>query len=332
MDPLIRNLYLLAESSLGVEVLECKALSQGGSKRQYVRLKHAGGSVLGVYNPNPLENHAYIGMTAHFLTHEVPVPKIIATAADGLHYLVEDLGDTTLLNLLEAKRVGDKAPSEIINYYKQALEQLAYLQINAGADLDDGLCWERKRFDKQSMLWDLNYFKYYFLRIKSTGYNEQALEDDFHRLADYLVEAASDFFMFRDFQARNIMIHEGRPWFIDFQGGRRGALPYDVISLLYQAKANLPHSVREELLEHYLLVASQLTSIDTADFRSRYAGFQLIRFLQVLGAYGFRGLIEGKAHFVESIPFALNNLKWWLETAKLPMELPELRRAVKELV
>lgn len=332
MDQLTRTLYLLTEATLGCEVHECNSLSAGGSKRQYIRLQHDKGSLLGVYNPIPQENQAYIGMTAHFLKHQVPVPKIIATADDGLHYLVEDLGDQTLLKLLQKHRVGDTIPNEILEYYKQALTQLAYLQIKAGADLDNSLCWERQRFDKQSMLWDLNYFKYYFLRIKLPVYNEQALEDDFHKLADYLLEANSDFFMFRDFQARNIMIHDDRPWFIDFQGGRRGALPYDVISLLYQAKANLPHAIRESLLVHYLSIASKLTPIDEAAFRSHYSGFQLIRFLQVLGAYGFRGLLEGKAHFVESIPFALANLKWWLGNNSLPIELPELRKAVEELI
>lgn len=332
MDQLTRNLYLLTESSLGCEVHECQRLSQGGSKRQYIRLQHDHGSLLGVYNPNPIENQAYIGMTAHFLKHQLPVPKIIAKADDSLHYLVEDLGDQTLLKLLLERRVGDTIPDKVLDYYKQALTQLAHLQIKAGADLDNSLCWERQQFDKQSMLWDLNYFKYYFLRIKQPVYNEQALENDFHTLANYLQEASSDFFMFRDFQARNIMIHKDRPWFIDFQGGRRGALPYDVISLLYQAKANLPHAIRASLLDHYLSVASQLTPIDETDFRSRYSGFQLIRFLQVLGAYGFLGLIQGKAHFVESIPFALNNLKWWLEHKSLPIELPELERAVEGLI
>lgn len=332
MDQITRSLYLLTEASLGCEVHECHRLSAGGSKRQYIRLQHDKGTLLGVYNPNPIENQAYIGMTNHFLKHQVPVPTIIARADDDLHYLVQDLGDQTLLKLLQARRVGDSIPDDVLGYYKEALTQLAHLQIKAGADLDRSLCWERQRFDKQSMLWDLNYFKYYFLRIKLPVYNEQALENDFHQLADYLLEAPSDFFMFRDFQARNIMIHKNRPWFIDFQGGRRGALPYDVISLLYQAKANLPHDIRASLLTHYLSVASKLTPIDEEAFRSHYSGFQLIRFLQVLGAYGFRGLIEGKAHFVESIPFALKNLEWWLEHNNLPIELPELVKAVKELI
>lgn len=331
-NTITQTLTKLAEDALNIKTLDCQPLSQGGSRRQYIRLNHDEGTLLGVYNPNPIENQAYIGMTSHFLTQNCPVPKILGVANDGLHYLVEDLGDQTLLKLLLDKRVGDTIPEEVLQYYRQALEQLAVLQITAGANLDDSLCWERKRFDKQSMLWDLNYFKYYFLRIKSPGFNEQRLEDDFHRLADYLLEAQSDYFMFRDFQARNIMIHDGRCWFIDFQGGRRGALPYDVISLLYQAKASLPHSVRESLLEHYLTVASRLTIINEAEFRARYGGFQLIRFLQVLGAYGFRGLIEGKPHFIESIPFALSNLRWWLGHNSLPVDLPELKRAVEGLL
>lgn len=307
-------------------------LQKSGSDRQYYRLQVADQSVLGVFNRNLAENEAYIGMTHHFQKYQIPVPEILAVKGPDHVYLVQDLGDQPLLNLLLENRSQNEVKPEAFQYYKQALSQLASLQITAGKTLDNALCWQRKQFDRQSILWDLNYFKYYFLRLLNTPFDEQGLEDDFHKLADFLLEADDQYFMFRDFQARNIMIFENQPYFIDFQGGRRGALQYDVVSLLYQAKANLPTDVREELLQHYLAAANKITPINEVTFRKYYVGFQVVRFLQVLGAYGFRGIFERKTHFLSSIPFGIDNLRWWLQNQELPIVLDELLPALNRML
>ncbi len=307
-------------------------LQKSGSDRQYFRLQSDEQSVLGVFNNNQAENQAYIGMTHHFQQYQLPVPNILRADIANQVYLVQDLGDQPLLGLLSQNRSTNEVSPAALDQYKQALSQLARLQITAGQTLDNSLCWQRKHFDRQSILWDLNYFKYYFLKLLNTPFDEQGLENDFHQLADFLLEADAQYFMFRDFQARNIMIFEDRPYFIDFQGGRRGALQYDVVSLLYQAKANLPNEIREELLQHYLNAANEITPINAVTFRKYYVGFQVVRFLQVLGAYGFRGIFERKAHFLSSIPFGIDNLKWWLQNQELPIELKELIPALHRML
>lgn len=305
-------------------------LAPSGSNRIYYRLKSGSHSAIGTYSPNPKESQAFLTFSRHFKEKGLPVPEIYTENLAEKVYLQEDLGSTTLYSYLLQK--DDYFPDYLIQIYKKVVEKLAHLQIEGSRDLDYSVCYPRASFDKQSMLWDFSYFKYYFLKIAGAPFDEQALEDDFHRMADWLLEADADFFMFRDFQTRNIMIKSGEPFFIDYQGGRRGALQYDLASLLYQAKANIPTDIRTELLDHYLEVAGELIDIDRPKFVEFYNGFVLMRCIQVLGAYGFRGLYERKEHFIKSIPFALRNIKWVLDHHQLPIQITELSSSLQHLI
>ncbi|MGB3546284.1 MAG: RNase adapter RapZ [Saprospiraceae bacterium] len=305
-------------------------LAPSGSKRIYYRLQKGDTVAVGAYNADRRENEAFVAFSKHFRAKDLPVPEIYAERLDRHIYLQEDLGSTTLYSFLLQR--GDYFPDYLTRIYRRTVEQLARLQILGDEGLDYTLCYPRQAFDRQSIEWDFNYFKYYFLKLADVDFDEQALEDDADKLADYLLDTPGDFFMFRDFQTRNIMIKAGEPIFIDYQGGRRGALQYDLASLLFQAKANLPDDVREELLTHYITSASTLTEIDDERFRDRYYAFVFIRCLQVLGAYGFRGLYERKEHFLQSIPFAIRNLKWLFDNNKIALELPELQRALHEVI
>jgi len=305
-------------------------LAPSGSQRVYYRLQSKTKTAIGAYNPNLKENQAFIYFSRHFKSKGLPVPEIFAEDLDQDVYLQEDLGSTTLYSYLLLK--GDYFPDYLVQIYQKAVEQLAYLQIEGGKGLDYSNCYPREAFDRQSMVWDFNTFKYYFLRLAYIQFDEQALEEDFQRLADFLLQADSNFFMFRDFQTRNIMIKSGQPYFIDYQGGRRGALQYDLASLLYQAKAGMPEDIRQELLAHYMQTAGQLIDINREQFVQYYYGYVLIRSIQTFGTYGFRGLYERKEHFLKNIPFALRNVKWILENANLPVHMPELSRAMYALI
>lgn len=204
-------------------------------------------------------------------------------------------------------------------------------QVSAGKTLDYSQCYPRASFDRQSMLWDLNHFKYYFLRLSGTPFDEQALEDDFQRFADYLLEAPRGFFLYRDFQSRNIMVRGDEPWFIDYQGGRRGALQYDVASLLYDAKADLSPSIRKELLALYLDSVAERVNVDRNDFMARFPGFVLVRIMQAMGTYGLRGYYERKTHFLQSIPYAVRNLESLLLAHEVPVKLPALSEVWRRL-
>lgn len=305
-------------------------LAPSGSDRVYYRLQAGNQAAIGTYSPNDEESRAFLTFSRHFKALDLPVPEILAENLSAKVYLQEDLGATTLYSYLLQK--DDYFPDYLVQIYKRVVEQIAHMQIVGGKDLDYSHCYPKAVFDKQSMFWDFNYFKYHFLLPSGLKFREEALEQDFHRLADFLLKADADFFMFRDFQSRNIMIKAGEPYFIDYQGGRKGALQYDLASLLYQAKANIPDDIRKELLDHYLDIAQELTDIDRNKFEQYYYGFVLIRCIQVLGAYGYRGLYERKEHFLKSIPFALRNVKWLLEQVVWPIEFPELRRLFEDLL
>jgi aminoglycoside/choline kinase family phosphotransferase len=260
------------------------------------------------------------------------VPEIYAVTEDKLLYLEEDLGNMTLFSYLTEVREQQGFTGELTAIYEKVLDHLVRFQTEAGPAIDYSVCYPRASFDKQSMLWDLHYFKYYFLKLAKVPFDEQELEDDFHRFADYLVSAGQDHFLYRDFQSRNVMLIKGEPWFIDYQGGRRGALYYDLASLLYDAKADLPEEVRARLRDHYLEQLSRKIPVDRNSFGQYFHGFVLIRIMQALGAYGFRGFYEQKAHFLQSIPYALQNLEYLLGQLSLPVELPALRGVWEALV
>ena len=304
----------------------------GASGRKIVRLSRGNQSVIGILYSVREENAAFLAFSRHFRRHGLPVPEIYAEDLDHGAYLEEDLGDTTLFEFLSLNRSIDSISPSVVDYYCRVVAELPRFQIEAGRDLDYSVCYPRGSFDRQSINWDLNYFKYYFLRLAAIPFNEQALEDDFDRLTNFLLEAPSDFFLYRDFQSRNVMLHHGQPFFVDYQGGRKGALQYDIASLLFDAKADLPPDLRQQLLDAYLDALSKHIQLDRQAFLRYYYAFVYVRIMQALGAYGFRGFYERKPHFLQSVPYALKNIRWLLHNATLPIELPTLLSAFQNML
>lgn len=319
-----KSLVSIFKKHFGIEVEKIAALPRSGSYREYYRLRGQGKTAIGVYNYDLKENQAFLSFTRHFLSKGLLVPKVYEENLDENVYLLEDLGDTSLFSFLNDHRENDNFPPSAIALYKNVLEQLPVFQIKGDEGLNYSVCYPRERFDKQSMMWDLNYFKYYFLKLAKVPFDEQELEDDFEAFSDWLLSEDSDYFLYRDFQSRNIMVHNGEPYFIDYQGGRKGALQYDVASLLFDAKADIPPSIREELLDHYLHHLRNHISFDERKFKGFYSGFALIRLMQAMGAFGFRGFYEKKPHFLASIPYAVSNLSYILEHSVLPVKIPHL--------
>lgn len=329
MEGLLKELFV---SHFGESPDSSVPLKGGGSDRKLFRLANANRSVIGVTNADRQENIAFLEFSRHFRKCGLPVPEIYVEDLDRGIYLEEDLGDTTLFHWLTERRSRAGFSARLIEIYTQVVQMLPQFQIVAGKTLDYRFCYPRGSFDRQSMRWDLNYFKYYFLKLAQIPFNEQALEDDFDRLTEFLLAAERDFFLYRDFQSRNIMLKDGAPYFIDYQGGRKGALQYDIASLLFDAKADIPFEAREVLLQRYLDAAAKLTKIDRPAFVQHYYGYVYIRIMQALGAYGFRGFYERKSHFLQSVPYAIRNLEVLLRSVELPIELPALLQVFKRLV
>jgi aminoglycoside/choline kinase family phosphotransferase len=303
----------------------------GGSGRAIVRLTGAGKSAIGIVYPVREENIAFIEFSRHFRRKGLPVPEIYAENLSQGAYLEEDLGDTTLFEFLSAHRQGETIAPEVVEAYRKTVAALPRFQVEAGKDLNYRVCYPRASFDRQSIAWDLNYFKYYFLRLAGIPFNEQALEADFGRLTKFLLGAPHEYFLYRDFQSRNVMLRGGEPWFLDYQGGRRGALQYDIASLLYDGKADLPPALRQELLDYYLEQLGKHIDVKRDAFMEHYYAYVYVRILQALGAYGFRGFYERKAHFLQSVPYALKNIEWLAANVKLPVALPALLDALGRL-
>ena len=303
----------------------------GGSGRAIVRLTGGGRSAIGILYPGHEENVAFLEFSRHFRRLGLPVPEIYAEDLTQDAYLEEDLGDTTLFEFLGQHRTGDAIAPEAVEAYRKVVAALPRFQVEAGRDLNYKVCYPRDRFDRQSIAWDLNYFKYYFLRLAGIPFNEQALEDDFSRLTKFLLSAEHGYFLYRDFQSRNVMLRQGQPFFLDYQGGRKGALHYDIASLLFDGKADLPPELRQQLLDHYLDCLSAYIPVDRTAFMEHYYAYVYVRILQALGAYGFRGFYERKAHFLQSVPFALKNLRWLAANARLPIALPALMDALQAM-
>ncbi|MGB6974122.1 MAG: RNase adapter RapZ [Terracidiphilus sp.] len=304
----------------------------GGSGRVIVRLRAGERKAIGILYPVHEENVAFLEFSRHFRRHGLPVPEIYGEDLRQGAYLEEDLGDTTLFEFLSTHRSGETIAPETVAAYRKVVAALPRFQVEAGRDLNYKVCHPRASFDRQSIAWDLNYFKYYFLRLSSVAFNEQALEHDFTRLTKLLLSADHDYFLYRDFQSRNVMLREGEPWFLDYQGGRKGALQYDIASLLFDGKADLPPALREELLEHYLACLSNHVPVKRERFLEHYYAYVYVRILQALGAYGFRGFYERKPHFLQSVPYALKNLRWLAHHAKLPVALPALMDAFEGML
>ncbi|MCZ2223497.1 MAG: phosphotransferase [Chitinophagales bacterium] len=305
-------------------------LQQSGSDRIYYRIFSANKTFIATYNLNIQENKTFIAFAHHFKQQGLSVPTIFCTNDDVTIYIQEDVGSNSLLNILEQEGESEN----VFNLFKKSLQQLAAIQIKGNEGLDYSLCITAQEFGKEAILSDLLYFKYYFLDTLKIPYDKQAMLQDFEALSIYLSYTEHKYFMFRDFQSRNIMVEKNNLSFIDFQGGMKGALQYDVASFLWQAKANLSNEWKEILLNYYIDEADKLLpkKIERTVFINQYNGYVLIRLLQVLGAYGFRGLFERKAHFLTSIPLALQNLKFFLENKKVGITTPEFDRVLKIVV
>src|ERR1700675_2735473 len=304
----------------------------GGSGRKIIRLSAGPRTAIGILYNVREENAAFLAFSKHFRRHGLPVPQIYAEDLTHGAYLEEDLGDTTLYEFLSKNRHGSIIAPQVVEAYRKVVAALPRFQVEASRDLDYSVCYPIASFDRQSIAWDLNYFKYYFLRLGGIPFSELALEDDFGRLTEFLLSAPRDYFLYRDFQSRNIMLRDGQPHFVDYQGGRKGALQYDIASLLYDAKADLPPELRQQLLDHYLDTLAGFIPLDRAAFMEHYYAYVYVRIMQALGAYGFRGFYERKSHFLQSVPYALKNLQWLLHNVELPIALPTLMHAFKSMV
>lgn len=326
-----QDLKDLFKERFAEEVTFTEMLPPSGSYREYIRMKSFHFTAMGTWNEDEKENRAFINFSKTFRDNGINVPEIYQYLPEQHIYLQQDLGDTTLFGFLSEIRVKEGFSDEIISVYRDVVAILPQIQITAGQKIDFTYCYPRAAFDRQSMMWDLNYFKYYFLKLAKIAFDEQALEDDFATFCDYLLKAESNFFMFRDFQSRNILLHNDKPWFIDYQGGRRGPLQYDLASLLYDSKADIPQSVRETLMEVYLDHLEKIYPINREEFKQFFYGYVLIRMMQAMGAYGFRGFYEKKEHFLKSIPYALENLSIVLKKVSMPVQLPELFNVLHSL-
>jgi len=304
----------------------------GGSGRNIIRLANGKASAIGILHPVREENVAFLEFSKHFRRHHLPVPEIYAENLSEGAYLEEDLGDTTLFEFLSQHRAGGDIAAEVVEAYRKVVAALPRFQIEAGRDLNYKVCYPRSSFDRRSIAWDLNYFKYYFLRLAGIPFSEQALENDFGRLTKLLLSAGHDYFLYRDFQSRNVMLRGSEPFFLDYQGGRKGALQYDIASLLYDAKADLPPDLRQYLLDYYLDKVGGFMDLKREAFMQHYYAYVYVRMMQAMGAYGFRGFYERKPHFLQSVPYALKNLRWLLHNVELPIPLPALMDAFKSMV
>jgi aminoglycoside/choline kinase family phosphotransferase len=306
-------------------------LPGSGSARTYIRFSHPEYKVLGVYHPCVEENKAFINYTHQLRNLHVPVPKVWEIPGEEYYYFVEDLGTETLLTWLERERTQGTWPAEATERYKKVITELAHAQIVAGASFDYSFAHPVAHFNRQSMRWDLDYFKYYFVKRAGVKFNEYQLEVSFTHLLERISSVDAEHFMFRDFQARNILFANDTPWFIDYQGGRKGPLQYDLVSLLYQAKARIPEAVRHQLILHYLKEASQYTSLNQEAFVNDLYPIALLRNLQTLGAYGLRGSIEKKSHFIESIPQAVENTEKLILLSGLQEDLSEIVKIIEQV-
>ena len=305
----MERLKQLYKEYTGHEAEACSSLTPAGSPRRYYRLSAGQHTAVGVVGTALGENEAFVAIAQQMRLKGLPVPEVYAVSADGMCYLQEDLGDTSLFDLIaEAHKRGgyDEADMELL---RQVMRLLPDVQWRTAEQFDFTHCYPSAELNRRGIQWDLHYFKYCFLKATGLEFEEEHLEDDFDRMSEVLLQECADTFMYRDFQSRNIMIRDGKPWLIDFQGGRRGPAEYDLVSFLWQARARFTPEMRRELIEEYLQSARRYRSFDEEVFAQRLQYFVLFRTLQVLGAYGYRGYFEHKAHFVQSIPMAIDNLR-----------------------
>lgn len=328
MDKAYKEIQELAEAHCP-QPFHIELLPLSGSVRRYYRLYSGKQTWIGTYGDNVKENEAFIYFSRNFHAKGLPVPDVLHVNEACTAYIQTDLGQRSLLTELEEHGY----TPEVKALFALSLQQLAALQVRGHEGLDYNKCLTAKEFGKQAILSDLLYFKYYFLDALQLPYDKQAMLDDFDALSTYLTRTEYKFFMFRDFQSRNVIISQGKPYFIDYQGGMLGAPQYDAASMIWQARADLPAAWKDELLEGYMNALDEELgkTMDRNIFSGQYFGYVLIRLLQVLGAYGFRGLFERKAQFLSSIPLALRNLHWFLHNQQLSLHVPEFWKMLKEI-
>ena len=329
--PDIQNILAELTRSIGETPTEILPIAASGSSRKYYRILTDKRTLIGTYSDNTEENEAFLTFSKHFHGLGLNVPKVFAVNEDKTCYLQNDFGDDNLFAHVQKSLIAGGFGENVIQLYKQALKHLVKLQVLGHKGLDYSKAYPTERFDRQAIIDDLNYFKYYFVKPhEEIDFNETRLGKDFEAFADFVSQAPCDFFMYRDFQSRNIMAKDGELYFIDFQGGRKGPLNYDVVSLLYQVKAQIPQAIRDELIQYYKDELKQFVNPEEVKFDLYQPYFVYLRLLQVLGAYGFRGLIQKKSHFIESIPYALKELKTWSEKHPLN-DYSELQKVISQL-
>ena len=330
----IQNIIAKLTRSIGETPLDIVPIAASGSSRNYFRVVTDKRTLIGTYSENTEENEAFLTFSKHFHDLGLNVPEVLAVNEEKTCYLQSDFGDDNLFAHVQKTLIAggpSTGSGALIELYKQALKHLVRLQVIGHKGLDYSKAYPTERFDRQAIIDDLNYFKYYFVKPhEEIDFNETRLGKDFEAFADFVSQAPCDFFMYRDFQSRNIMVKDGELYFIDFQGGRKGPLNYDVVSLLYQVKAQIPQSIRDELVQYYKEELKQFVNPEEVKFDTYQPYFVYLRLLQVLGAYGFRGLIQKKSHFIESIPYALKELKTWHESHPLN-DYPELQKVISQL-
>lgn len=331
MEELIAQILL---NHLGEPLLETQPVSAHASDRKLLRLTTRGGTYIAIKDSSKEEFQAFTSLTRHFSSFSLPVPQILHSDPSHLVTLVEDLGQKTLLEtLLEARGDQETVPDPVVKLYEDAISILPRFQVQAGRSVDFSTCFPERRFDKQNMLFDMEFFLAEYVRRLRFEVDEEKLREDFDALALFLMQAENRFFMYRDFQARNIVVRDGvSVGFVDYQGGRAGPLQYDVVSLLFQSRAALPEKLRARLLTAYLSACSEYLDLDKELFVVHFEGFVLIRLMQVLGTYAKQGLGAKKQYFVDSLPFALRNVEQVLTTLSLPLKLPVLRGLLRQVV
>ena len=306
-------------------------LPSSGSNRRYFRISGSGISLIGAKGLDVDENIAFMEIAKHFKLKGLPVPQVLCASKDNMFYLQEDLGDITLFNTIEQGRETSHFSQYEVELLKKTIATLPKLQFEGGKGLDYNVCFPQPEFDERNVWFDCNYFKYCFLKTTGLEFSEIKLHDDLTKMAADLLEGGNEeTFMYRDFQARNVMLVNDNPYFIDFQGGRKGPLYYDLASFVWQAKANYPTSLKEELIETYREALKQYVDIPKDVFYKKLRLFVLFRTMQVLGAYGFRGYFEKKPHFLQSVPFAIDNLRKLIQEQPFE-EYPYIQHLLEEL-
>ena len=326
----IQNILSELTNTIGENLVEILPIAESGSARKYYRIVTKTRNLIGTYSNNTKENEAFFAFSKHFHNLGLNVPEVFAVNKERTCYLQSDFGDDNLFAHVQRALATGGFGKNVIELYKKALKHLVKFQCIGHHGLDYSKAYPSECFDRQAILADLNYFKYYFVKPhEDIDFIESRLVEEFIAFADFVNQVPCEFFMYRDFQSRNIIIKDNDLYFIDFQGGRKGPLNYDVVSLLYQVKAQIPQSIRVELLNYYKVELSQFVDPEEVKFDLYQPYFIYLRLLQVLGAYGFRGLIQKKSHFIESIPYALKEIQA-LAKAQPLNDYPELQHIIQQ--